>query len=83
MDKLNRLKALTGEDGVSESTTPQGTWSRHVKAHNIYEGADSEDEDEEIPLGLRIENESCSSRNELGSKSRKTTVFALAFSVVL
>jgi hypothetical protein len=81
MDKLNKLKALTGEDEVLEGATPKGTWS-HVKAHNIYEGTDSEDEDEEIPLGRRTEPEPSSSRNKVGTKSSKATVPTIVFSSI-
>lgn len=73
MDKLNKLKALTGEDEVLEGATPKGTWS-HVKAHNIYEGTDSEDEDEEIPLARRTEPESSNSNDKVSITSSKATI---------
>lgn len=64
MDKINKLKALTGDEEVSVDRTTSGKWGYNVKARHIYEGTDSEEEDEEeIPLRRKTEPESISRPN--------------------
>jgi hypothetical protein len=64
MDKINKLKALTGDEEVSVDRTTSGKWGYNVKARHVYEGTDSEEEDEEeIPLPRKIEAESISIPN--------------------
>lgn len=72
MDKLNKLKALTGEGEVSVDTTASGTWSYNAKAQHIYEGTDSEeDEEEDIPPSRRIATKLISSRNHVKKEPSK------------
>jgi hypothetical protein len=67
MDKLNRLKALTGEDKVSEDTSTQHNWGYQIKPRHLYEGTDSEDE--EITTSRRSEIEPYPSNNYISTKS--------------
>lgn len=53
MDRLNKLQAVWGEDQVS-TTAAASTWTHSPKPAHLYEGTDSED-DEEITARGRIE----------------------------
>jgi hypothetical protein len=45
MDKLSRLQALTGEEGViQQDKSIEINWHPTVQASNVYEGTDSEDD---------------------------------------
>ena len=68
MDKLNRLKALTEEDEISDTST-QDNWGYQIKPRHLYEGTDSEDE--EITTSRRIEIEPYRFNNYISTKSGK------------
>lgn len=45
MDKLSRLQALTGDEGVvHQDKSAEINWHPKVQASNVYEGTDSEDD---------------------------------------
>jgi hypothetical protein len=50
MDKLSKLESLLGEDQVSSEDNATSPWA-NVRSKYVYEGTDSEDDDEEIISG--------------------------------
>jgi hypothetical protein len=46
---------MASEEDVSGATSTSCRWGHNVKARHIYEGSDSEEEEEEIPVGRRVE----------------------------
>lgn len=65
MDKDNKLEALIGDPGVIPASD---TWGYNVKARHIYEGTDSEEEEEpEIPLNKSIVAESSRAYDNSGT----------------
>lgn len=71
MDKNNKLEALTGDSGVIPASD---TWGYNVKARHIYEGSDSEEEEEpEIPVNKSVIAESSQAYDN------SSTVYGMAY----
>jgi hypothetical protein len=68
MGKLSNPMAFTGEEEFPEDTLPSGTWGYNIKSRYIYEGTDSEEE-EEIPLKRTLDNKASSSYTSPGTES--------------
>jgi hypothetical protein len=68
MGKLNNPTAFTGEEEFPEDTLPSGTRGYNIKSKYIYEGTDSEEE-EEIPLKRTLDNKVSSSYTSPGTES--------------
>lgn len=73
MDKFNSLRALTGEDGAPEDSTTPVKWSHNVRVRHIYEGTDSEgEEDEDISPSQRVGIQPPLSRDRVETGSSKS-----------
>jgi hypothetical protein len=55
MNKQEKPKVMASEEDALGATSTSSRWGHNVKARHIYEGSDSEEEEEEIPVGRIVE----------------------------
>jgi hypothetical protein len=85
MDRLNRLQALLGDNQVEGENTPgddSPPWTHWEKPKHIYEGTDSEDDEQAISRRVETHEEEASGLSLTETRPGKK-VFYFTFSISL